>query len=149
MAKAKKQAKATLPYIRRVVEDEHLQEHLRNAVGGLRRAYTRAKGQRGGATEDKKFYANLRQAATSIRNAASTLQQPKPQPKRRFQKLAAAALADGSALLVFKQQKGQSNTAASSDTSSGQACGSRQIASDCRYSRSPLPAIEPSRKFPE
>ena len=129
MAKAKKQAKATLPYIRRVVEDEHLQEHLRNAVGGLRGAYTRAKGQRGGATEDKKVYANLRQAATSIRNAASTLQQPKPQPKRRFQKLAAAALAGGSALLVFKQQKGQSNTAASSGTSSGQAGGSEKPSS--------------------
>ena len=31
----------------------------------------------------------------------------------------------------------------------GQACGSRHMASDCRYRRPPFPAVEPSRKFPE
>jgi ferric-dicitrate binding protein FerR (iron transport regulator) len=105
MAKANKQAKSAAPYIQRLLEDKHVQEQLRNAVGGLRGAYTRATRKGGKAAEDKKLYANLRQSATSIRNAAAALQRPKAQPKRRAQKVAAAALAGGGALLVIKQQK--------------------------------------------
>lgn len=106
--KAKKQAETTLPYIRRVLEDERLQEQLRNAAGGLRGAYSRARGQGAKAVEDKRLYDNLRLAAISIRQAATGLQKPRPEPKRRMKKLAAVVLASGSALLVVKQQKSQS-----------------------------------------
>jgi len=105
---AKKQAESAVPYIRRVLEDERLQEQLRSAAGGLRGAYSRARGQGGKAVEDKRLYDNLRQAATSIRQAATGLQKPKPEPKRRMKKVAAVVLASGSALLVAKQQKSQS-----------------------------------------
>jgi hypothetical protein len=105
MAKAKKQAKATAPYVRRLLEDEHVQEQLRTAASGLRAAYGRVRRQGGKAAEDKRLYANLRQAATSIRGAATAVQRPKPEPRRRLQKTAAAALAGGIALFVFKQQK--------------------------------------------
>jgi hypothetical protein len=109
---AKKQAKAAMPYIQRLAEDRYVQEQLRTAAAGLRGAYTRAR--RGGteATQDKKLYGNLRQAATSIRNAATALQRPKAAPKRRFQKVAAAALAGGSALMVAKQQKSRPKSGA-------------------------------------
>jgi ferric-dicitrate binding protein FerR (iron transport regulator) len=108
MAKTKK-AKSTLPYARRLLEDEYVQEQLRNAVGGLRTAYQRARKERGKATEDKHLYNNIRHAATSIRNAATALQRPKPKPKRRLGRVAILAVAiGGCAGLVIWLQKHQS-----------------------------------------
>lgn len=118
MAKTKKQAKSAIPYVQRLFEDRYVQDQLRSAAGGLRGAYARVRRGGGQATEDKKLYGNLRQAATSIRNAATALQRPKAQPKRRFQKVAAAALAGGSALLVAKQQKARSEGDATPETPS-------------------------------
>ena len=104
---AKKQAEAGIPYVRRLMEDRYVHEQLRSAAGGLRGAYSRVRSRGAKATEDKKLYGNLRQAASSIRNATTAVARPEPEPKRRFQKVAAAALAGGSALLVIKQQKTQ------------------------------------------
>jgi hypothetical protein len=106
---AKKKAEPAVPYIRRVLEDEYVQEQLRSAASGLRAVYQRASRQGGQAAEDKRLYGNLRQAATSIRKAATALQRPKPEPKRRGRKVATAALAAGAgALLISKRQKGNS-----------------------------------------
>jgi hypothetical protein len=130
MAKAKKQAKSAAPYIQRLLEDPNVQKQIRGAVGGLRGAYDRVTRKGGKAAEDKRLYANLRQTATSIRNAATALQRPQAQPKRRLQKFAAGALAGGSALLVIKQQKGSStakDSAPASEKTSGRA-GSRERA---------------------
>jgi ferric-dicitrate binding protein FerR (iron transport regulator) len=108
MAKTKK-AQSALPYARRLLEDEYVQEQLRNAAQGLRTVYERARKERGKATEDKHLYGNLRHAATSIRNAATALQRPKPKPKkRRARKLAAFGFAvGGCAWLVMWLQKQQ------------------------------------------
>jgi hypothetical protein len=76
MAKAKKQAKSAAPYIQRLLEDPNVQKQIRGAVGGLRGAYDRVTRKGGKAAEDKRLYANLRQTATSIRNAATALQRP-------------------------------------------------------------------------
>ena len=108
---AKKQAESAIPYVQRLLEDRYVQEQLRTAAGGFRGAYSRLRRGVGQAAEDKQLYGNLREAATSFRNAITALQRPKPQPKRRVPKLAAAALAGGSALLVLKQQKAQPETA--------------------------------------
>ena len=110
MAKSKN-AKSALPYVRRLIEDEYVQEQLRNAAGGLRAAYERARKERAQATEDKRLYAHLREAATSIRKAAVALQGPKAKPKRRLRKVVILALAaGGTALLTLKLQKQQSGT---------------------------------------
>ena len=104
-----KQAKSTLPYIERLLEDEYVQEQLRNAAGGLRAAYGRTNRRRAKAAEDKKLYGNLRQAATSIRKATSALQRPKAQPKRRKRKVATViVVCGGGALLITKLQRRQS-----------------------------------------
>jgi ferric-dicitrate binding protein FerR (iron transport regulator) len=101
-------AKSALPYARRLLEDEYVQEQLRNAAGGLRAAYDRARKQRAQAPEDKRLYGHVREAATSIRNAATALQRPKPKPKRRLRKVAVLAGAVGAcALLTMKLQKQQ------------------------------------------
>lgn len=104
---AKKQAESAAPYVRRLLEDRYVQEQLQSALAGARGAYERIRHRGTAAAEDKKLYGNLRQAASSMRNVANAMQRPKPQPKRRFQKLAAAGLAAGSALLVARQQKGR------------------------------------------
>jgi ferric-dicitrate binding protein FerR (iron transport regulator) len=108
-----KQAKSTLPYLQRLLEDEYVQEQLRTAASGLYAAYGRARKQRAQAAEDKRVYSNVRQAATSLRKAATALQRPAPKPKkRRIPKLATLALvAGGGALLVTKLQKDQSQEA--------------------------------------
>lgn len=102
-------AKAALPYIQRVLEDEFVQEQLRNAALGARAAYVRARRQRSQAADDKALYRNLRQAATSLRNATIALQRPEPPPKRRIRKTAAVGLAIGGCVwLTMKLQKLQS-----------------------------------------
>ena len=104
-------------YVRQVLEDEYVQEQLRNAATGLRDMYERTRRKRAQAAEDKRVYANLRQAATSIRNAAAALQKkPEPEPKRRrLRKVAVLAVAiGGTAWLAMKMQKaaGESDSAA-------------------------------------
>jgi len=111
MAKKTKQAKSAIPYLQRLAEDDYIQGHLRNAAGRLREASARARRKRGRAVEDKKLYANLSEAATSIRKAASRLQR-KPKPKRRGRKVAAAAVAaSGAALLWRRKATGQADYA--------------------------------------
>src|SRR5690348_9428678 len=110
MAKSNKAASA-LPYARRLIEDEYVQEQLRNAAGGLRAAYERARKERAQATDDKRLYGHLREAATSIRKAGVALQGPKAKPKRRVRKVAILAFAmGGTALLTLKLQKQQADT---------------------------------------
>ena len=105
-------AKSALPYARRLLEDQYVQEQLRNAAGGLRAAYDRARKQRAQAPEDKRLYGHVREAATSIRNAATALQRPKPEPKRRLRKVVVLAGAVGAcALLTMKLQKQQKPSA--------------------------------------
>jgi hypothetical protein len=111
MAKKTKKAKSAVPYVQRLAQDEYVQEQLRNAVARLGEAYKRIRRERGDAAEDKKVYANMREAATSIRKAVSRLQR-KPEPKRRGRKFMIAALAAGSAVLISRRRKAKSELSA-------------------------------------
>jgi hypothetical protein len=94
-------AKSALPYARRLLEDEYVQEQLREAVSGLRNVYGRAARERAQAADDKKLYANLRRAVTSIRNATTALR-PEPAPKRQGRKLLIIGLAAGGAAMLAR-----------------------------------------------
>jgi hypothetical protein len=120
MAKSSK-AKSALPYLQRVLEDEYVQEQLRDAAVGLRKAYSRATKKRVQATDDRKLYGSLRRAATSIRNAIMALRKPEPPPKRRGRKLLIITLAAGGAALLTRlcRQKHDSGTSTGVDDSSG------------------------------
>ncbi len=100
-------AKSALPYLRQLLEDDYVQAELRSAAEGLRVIYERTRKERAKATEDKRVYANLQRAATSIRNAAGALKHPEPPPKkRRARKIAILAIAGGGcALFTMKLQK--------------------------------------------
>src|SRR5436190_9292659 len=108
MAKKAKEKRAVVPYAKRLAQDEYVQEHLRNATEGLREAYGRARSKGRRTTEDKKFYANLGEAASSISKAANRLRR-KPEPKRRGRKVAAAAVAGGAGLLLIRRRKAKSD----------------------------------------
>jgi hypothetical protein len=86
MAKRKQATRATLPYLRRIAEDESAQNHFADAFTQLREVYSRSRREGIKATEDKKLYAKVRQAATSIRRGVSAVEEP-PQPKWRERKL--------------------------------------------------------------
>jgi hypothetical protein len=104
MAKKKRQAQSAT-YVQRLAEDEYVQEQLRNAVARLNEAYRRVGRKGGRAAEDKRLYANVREAATSIRRAMARLQR-KPKPKRRGRKVAlAVAAAGGAAVLASRRRK--------------------------------------------
>lgn len=110
-------AKSTLPYLQRLIEDEFVQEQLRNAAGGVRAAYVRARRQRSQAADDKALYRNLRQAARSIRNATIALRRPEPPPKRRMRNATVIALAIGGTVwLTIKLQKQQAHGTREPDT---------------------------------
>jgi hypothetical protein len=106
--KTKGKRTAVVSYGKRLAQDEYVQEQLRNATAGLREAYGRARRQSGRTAEDKKFYASLGEAASSVSKAANRLRR-KPEPKKRGRKIAAAAVAGGAGLLLIRRRKAKSD----------------------------------------
>lgn len=101
MSKSTTRATVAVPYIRRVIEDDYVQEQLRSAASGARAAALRARKQGSKAADDKRVQRNLRQAVSSLRKATAALRRPEPEPpKRRGRKLAVLTLAIGATVLV-------------------------------------------------
>jgi hypothetical protein len=78
------QAVRSNAYIQRLIEDEELRTNLRTAFDSAKRAYTRMNGK--GPTkalEDKKVQRELREAATSLREAADGLRGKKKKSGRK------------------------------------------------------------------
>jgi hypothetical protein len=78
------QAVRSNEYIQRLIDDEELRANLRTAYDSAKRAYSRMNGK--GPTkalEDKKVQRELREAATSLREAADGLRGKKKRKSRR------------------------------------------------------------------
>ena len=73
-------------YVQRLVEDEELRDNLRTAFDSAKKAYARinGKGPMKALTEDKKTQKELKEAASSLRDAAEALRGGKKKKKRRF-----------------------------------------------------------------
>jgi adenylosuccinate synthase len=74
------------PYVQRLVEDDQLRDNLRTAYESARKAYERMANGKGPAKalmDDKKTQKELKEAATSLREAADTLRGAKKKKKRR------------------------------------------------------------------
>jgi adenylosuccinate synthase len=71
-------------YVQRLIEDEDLRADLRTAYESARAAYSRMSNGKGptAALNDKKTQKRLREAATSLKDAADSLREAK-KPKRR------------------------------------------------------------------
>jgi hypothetical protein len=92
------------PYVRRLLEDEYVHDQLSDAAARLRKAYDRAERKKKGAkaAEDKKVYAHVRGAASSLRGAALALQRKPPKPKRRGRQVLVVGSLVGGVVLLAK-----------------------------------------------
>ena len=105
-AKAGKAARAARknPYLQRLAEDPELRDNLRSAFEATRSAYTRLSNGKGPAQAlmgDKKLQKELKEAATSLREAGDALKEgPKKRRKKRGRKLLLLLVAGGVALAV-------------------------------------------------
>ena len=70
-------------YAQRLIENEYVQENLAQAAESLRAAYRRASKRRVEPTRDEKLRRQVREAALSLREAASALQSGRRKPRKR------------------------------------------------------------------
>ena len=90
-------------YVQRLVEDDDLRDNLRTAYESARKAYARMSNGKGPAKalmEDKKVQRELREAATSLRDAADTLRAPAKRKRRRGRLLVIGLVGAGLAIAL-------------------------------------------------
>ena len=91
------------PYVNQLIEDGELRDNLRTAYESARKAYGRinGKGPVKALTDDKKVQKELREAASSLRDAAETLRgSSKKRKKRGGRKLLLVLVGAGLALAL-------------------------------------------------
>src|SRR5947208_431068 len=94
------------PYVQRIVEDEELRDNLRTAYESARKAYSRMSNGKGPAKallDDKKTQRELKEAASSLKDAADALRGSKAKKKRRRGGLFTLLLVGGIAALVLNE----------------------------------------------
>ena len=87
--------------MQRLVEDEELRDNLRNAFDSARKAYSRMSNGKGpvkAVAEDKKVQRELRDAATSLKDAAESLRGGKKKKRGKRRLLLIALIGGGIAL---------------------------------------------------
>src|SRR3954467_8924354 len=89
------------PYVQRLIEDDDLRENLRTAYESARKAYGRMSNGKGpqAALNDKKTQKQLREAATSLKDAADSLRSTR-KTKRRGRGLVVLLVGAGLALAL-------------------------------------------------
>jgi hypothetical protein len=90
------------PYVRRVMEDAELRDNLRSAFDSARKAYGRmnGKGPVKAVTEDKKTQKELKDAASSLKEAADSLRGTKKKKRRKSRLFMLAIVGAGVALVA-------------------------------------------------
>jgi adenylosuccinate synthase len=88
-------------YVQRLMEDEELRENLRNAFTSAKNAYGRINGKGPAkAFDDKKTQRELKDAATSLKEASDQLRGVKKRKKRKGRLLLLAIVGAGAALAL-------------------------------------------------
>ena len=88
-------------YVQRVIEDEELRENVRNAFVSAKKAYGRINGKGPvKALDDKKVQRELKEAATSLKDAADSLRGGKKRKRRKGRVLLVAMVGAGLALAL-------------------------------------------------
>jgi hypothetical protein len=88
-------------YVQRFIEDEELRENVRNAFVSAKKAYGRINGKGPvKALDDKKVQRELKEAATSLKDAADSLRGGKRKKRRKGRLLMIALVGAGLALAV-------------------------------------------------
>jgi hypothetical protein len=88
-------------YVQRVIEDEELRENVRNAVVSAKKAYSRINGKGPvKALDDKKVQRELKEAASSLKDAADALRGGKKRKRRKGRLVMIALVGAGLALAL-------------------------------------------------
>jgi hypothetical protein len=88
-------------YVQRFIEDEELRENVRNAFVSAKKAYGRINGKGPvKALDDKKVQRELKEAATSLKDAADSLRGGKKKKRRKGRLLLVALVGAGLALAL-------------------------------------------------
>jgi hypothetical protein len=88
-------------YVQRLVEDQELRENLRNAFVSAKKAYARVNGKGPAkALDDKKVQRELKDAATSLKEATDSLRGQKKRKRRKGRLLFVGLVGAGLALAV-------------------------------------------------
>jgi hypothetical protein len=88
-------------YVQRFIEDEELRENVRNAFVSAKKAYGRINGKGPvKALDDKKVQRELKEAATSLKDAADSLRGGKRKKRRKGRLLLIAFVGAGLALAL-------------------------------------------------
>ena len=99
-------AAANNPYVQRLVQDEELRDNLRTAYESARKAYERMSNGKGPAKalfDDKKTQRELKEAASSLKEAADQLRGSKAKKKKRRGGLLMLLIIGGIAALVLSE----------------------------------------------
>jgi hypothetical protein len=99
-------AAASNPYVNRLIEDEELRDNLRTAFESAKKAYGRMSNGKGPAKallDDKKTQKELREAATSLKDAADSLRGAKKKRKGGRRGLLVLVVGGGIAALVLSE----------------------------------------------
>lgn len=96
------------PYVQRLANDEELRDNLRSAFESAQKAYKRMSNGKGPAKalmDDKKVQRELKEAASSLREAADALRGAKKKKKRRGRlgKLVFLSIVGGIAALALSE----------------------------------------------
>jgi hypothetical protein len=115
--------KAGGTYASRLVESDYARDNLTDAFDSLRAARKRASGKKPGkVADDKKFYAQVRDAAGSLRDASRAVVKGKEPPKRSWPKrLVVLALLGGGIAIALNEDLRNQATALVGGEQSGPA----------------------------
>jgi hypothetical protein len=105
-AVAAAKAATSNPYVQRLANDEELRDNLRTAYESAQKAYTRMSNGKGPAKallDDKKTQRELKEAASSLKDAADALRGAKAKKKKRRGGLFTLLLVGGLAALVLSE----------------------------------------------
>jgi hypothetical protein len=95
------QAVRSNPYVQRLMEDEELRENLRNAFVSAKKAYGRINGKGPAkALDDKKVQRELKNAASSLKDASDSLRGGRKRKRRKGRLLLLALVGAGLALAL-------------------------------------------------
>ena len=94
------------PYVQRLAQDEELRDNLRTAFESARKAYDRMSNSKGPAKalfDDKKTQRELKEAASSLKEAADALRGQKAKKKRRRGGILTLLLVGGIAAIALSE----------------------------------------------
>ena len=108
-------------YAQRLFENDYVQQNLADAAENLRGAYRRASKRRVEPTRDAKLHRQVREAALSLKEAASAFRSDRRKPKKRIGRRVIVVIglgaAAGAVLFAKAKQNGEAGTTQSPSAS--------------------------------